>query len=59
MNEAVRVTIIIVGFVVAGFGLGLMLEGLLDVSDSGAPPAGALLGLGLGAAAAAVTATRR
>ena len=58
MHPSVRVTLIVVGFVVAGFALGLMLEGLLQRTDSGAPPAGGLLGLGLGTAVAALTASR-
>jgi hypothetical protein len=58
MNNVVRATLVVVGFVLAGFGLGFMLETLVGASDSGAPPAGALLGLGVGTAIAALTAPR-
>jgi hypothetical protein len=58
MNETTRITLIIVGFLVAGFALGFMLEALVGHSDSGAPPLGALLGLGLGTAVVALTASR-
>jgi hypothetical protein len=56
MSQAVRITLIVVGFILAGFGLGFMLEGLVGGSDSGAPPAGALLGLGLGVVVSGVIA---
>lgn len=56
VKQSVRVTFIILGFVVAGFALGFMLETVFGASDSGAPPAGGLLGLGLGTALAALTA---
>jgi hypothetical protein len=55
VNPSVRVVLILTGLVVAGFALGLMLEDLLQRSDTTAPTTGALMGLGLGTAVAAVT----
>jgi hypothetical protein len=55
VKPSVRVVLILTGLVVAGFALGLMLEDLLQRSDTTAPTTGALMGLGLGTAVAAVT----
>jgi len=59
MPDSARISLMLIGSVVAGFAFGFLLETVSGGSDSGAPPAGGLLGFGIGLVLVAVTSKGR